>query len=47
MGREKNTKDKKKGFWDRLMERLDARMKEKAQASSCCQKGKKENSCCG
>jgi len=44
------TQEKKKGFFGKLMEKLDKKMEEKAKnASSCCGSGKekdKGSSCC-
>lgn len=42
------TKEKKKGFFGGLFEKLDKRMKEKALNSPCCCKpaDKDKNSCC-
>ena len=38
---------KKKGFFSRLIEKLDQKMEEKAKAASCCCKSnKKDKSCC-
>ena len=41
-------KEKKTGFWARLMERLDKKMEEKAKnyKGSCCGSSSKGNSCC-
>ncbi|MCR4337293.1 MAG: hypothetical protein NUV91_05760 [Candidatus Omnitrophica bacterium] len=38
--------EKKKGFFSRLMEKLDKKMEVKAQQSSCCGVGKKNGSSC-
>ena len=41
--------EKKRGFWGRLMDKLDKKMEEKAKKSSCCGGGankEKGSSCC-
>jgi len=41
--------EKKKGFWGRLMEKLDKKMEEKSKKTSCCGGGLDKNkgsSCC-
>lgn len=43
-----NQKQVKKGFFARIIDRLDKKMQEKAKSSSCCsgQGNKGKNSCC-
>lgn len=46
---DQKSNEKKKGFWGRLMDKLDKRMKEKSQKSPCCGGGSNEekgSSCC-
>ena len=42
-------KEGKKGFFSRLVERLDKKMEEKAKSGSCCSKKDKDEGkpCCG
>lgn len=39
-------KDKKKGFFGRMFEKLDKKMEDKAKKSPCCGGGDKGSSCC-
>jgi hypothetical protein len=41
-------KQAKKGFFARIIDKLDKKMQEKAKSASCCsgQKNKGKNSCC-
>jgi hypothetical protein len=38
--------EKKKGFWARLIEKLDKSMEDKAKKAPCCSGSKKGSSCC-
>lgn len=38
--------NKKQGFWKSLIEKLDKKMIEKANQSSCCSKDSKGGKCC-
>ncbi len=40
------SKEKKKGFWTKLMEKLDKKMEDKSKAKPCCNSGQKGKSCC-
>lgn len=49
MAQKEETKEqKKKGFWGKLIDKLDKKMEEKAQKTSCCggSDGKKGSPCC-
>jgi hypothetical protein len=49
MGNNKKDSKEKKGFWARLMAKLDKSLEQKSQESSCCGGGsdkKKGSSCC-
>lgn len=43
---QQGNENKKKGFWKRLIDKLDRSMEEKAKQSSCCGKDAKGGKCC-
>lgn len=44
--KEKNLKEGKKGFFGKLFEKIDKKLEEKAQKSSCCGTNKDNGSSC-
>jgi len=39
-------KEKKKGFWKKLLDRIDDKMEEKSKAAPCCGSDNKQGSSC-